>query len=77
MVCEHLCACSISPPYEVLQYVKFEIWNRDVGDFQLDQISFYMYGHIQKRHLYFWTISFSLKNTGGQMRIHHKEKKIF
>ena len=56
--CAHQCVCS----YIEVQYIKFEILNRDVTDFLLQQISFYMSWHAQKWYLHLWNISSTLKN---------------
>ena len=51
----HPCVCSRSPSYELVQYIKIEILNRDVADYLLHYISFYK-SDLQKCHWHLWNI---------------------
>ena len=45
--CVHPCVCSKSPYYVVVQYIKFEILNRDMASVPLHQIALYRSRRVQ------------------------------
>ena len=70
----HPCVWSRSPSYVGIQYIKFEILNGGMVDFQLHQIPFYMSAHVQKCYYHLQYIIFTLKNCCSYVNAIHRVK---
>ena len=55
------------PLFVAVQHIKLEILNRDVADFHLHRISFYMSGNVQKWHWHLQNIFITFKSWGSNM----------